>query len=533
MAFDVDEYRARLDRALGLGSVPGAEPVTEEGGGPSVGGDDEGEGAPQSATLDGAGHPPSVMFGNTGQGAGPSISPVFRSREQGLAPRAVQAPTAPQAQLAPTAPTAPTAPNAPVALTAGNQQQPGGGAPLPGPSAGVGDGSTGTEADLSDASKRMPANEHTNGEKTPNGSKGIDIHPPDFNPTDPKNYKPGSLEKLQADNPQTPPPASKFFDALTKGNQSKYMDWWEQQHGEIETRYSQLQSEIGHRPDPEAAPTTKDKFKMLLDFGVSLMQGSARGADQGAAVGNAMRTAVSNQQQRQAGRVADYDKQAAVIAAAKQNDLKDLGNYGQAVREDALIQNAQVRTAQAEAKMLAPPKPGQPVTRVLSDGKTQAQWNPQTGKWETSLDQNGKPIQLAPGQMGGRGGTTKDPRTANQKNIDDLIARGVPAETAIANTYHVKPSSDPRKTFTSVYNAELKANGGDSGAAADQAQKITDHLHGQGAIDRASAHDNSTILPTKTPPLEAFKGHGPGDIIHFKNGTSWKLDGNNNPVQVK
>lgn len=434
-------------------------------------------------------------------GAGPGTAPN--------APTAPEAPNAPDAPLAPRAKRAPNAPNAPTL---------------------DGGGRAATPIDDGGAANVAPAAAHTNGETTPDGKKGIDVHPPGFNPADPSNYKKGAIAALQASTPDPKP--SDVFDAMKPKVQSKYMDWWEQQHGEIDQRYDQLQQQLGQRPDPNRDPTRKEQFQTLMDFGISLLQhsgrnGGAYGNDGNgvAATGDALRTALDNQKQRQQTDTNNYDAQTAKIQAAKQADLKDIGNYGQATREDASINLDMTRQAVAEMSALKAPKTSQPTTRQLSDG-TQVDYDPDTKTWNPSVDKNGKPIGKVMEGSTGKGGSLKQSAVVQQ--VNDMVAHGVSYETALNTVYHVKPGMDPRKTYQAVYNTERKA-GAEPDDARQTAQSTTDQLHGVGAIQRAAAHDSQTMIPTNAPPVNTLQA---GKVTKYANGQSWTLGPDGQPKQV-
>lgn len=569
------DYRARLSQALGLDggapppAAPGDQPPPDDpfatppqggmpeipnqldaapqpqGEGPSIDGSDP------DAQQDPGGGPQDQSMAMGQGGAGPSVAPSGGGTidgsdtptldmampnpirpTPGLAPAAPTAPTAPRAPVAKNAPRAPNAPDAPVAPTINGQ-----------PDANT-DGSN-TQLS-SDPGAVSPAAAHKNGEQTPGGQPGIDIHPDGFNPGDPSNYKKGAIAKLQEDTDQPKP--SQVFDAMKPKKQTTYMDWWEQQHGQIEDRYASMQQDLGARPDPQRDPTKKEKFQMLMDFGISLLQHGGRNGPYGtqnevAATGDALRDSLDREQGRKQADTNRYDQQTAMIQGQKQNDLKDLGNYGNAVREDALITNANTRTAveaqraQIEAmKAAKPPKPGQPVTRYDSKGN-QYEWdpdseNPQTGKkgvWQPSVDSTGKPLPAmqATGPRGG--GVTKGP-PARQAEVTDLINKGMSTSDAIDRVYGSgTKSADPTKTFNNAYSV-ARRNGSDPDDAKAEAEGVVTTVHGPGALDNARAKANKTTLPQNSPPISALKS---GAVTTFKNGQQWTIGPDGQPKQVK
>lgn len=583
---NLSDYRARLSQALGLpptqGTIDGApqngqvmpprlgpanqdEPsdpddpfsTPDQGAGPWIPPQDaapppQGEGPAtndgsiqQPGPDDGAG-PQVASLGSGGQGpvavpqGGGSIdgsptptldmampNPLDRGTP-GLAPQAPTAPTAARAPNAPTAARAPNAPTAPLAPTINGQA-----GQAAGPSAEM----------SSDPSQVSPAAAHKNGEKLPDGRPGIQVHPDGFDPDDPSNYKKGAIAKLQADNPNPKP--SDVFDIMKPKTQTTYMDWWEKQHGDIEQRYAQMQQDLGTRPDPQRDPTKKEKFQMLMDFGISLLQHSGRNGPYGtnndvAGVGDALRDATDREQQRKQADTNRFDQQTNMIQANKQADLKDIGNYGNAVREEALIQNAKSRSQldatkeQIEiAKALKPPKPGQPVTRYDAKGN-QYEWdpdstNPNTGNkgvWQPSVTSSGKPLPTMQ-VTGPRGGSAKGP-PAREAEVNDLVSKGMSTSDAIDRVYPGAKSSDPTKTWSNIYST-ARRQGETADDAKDEADRMTASVHGAGALDNARAKSTKTTLPTNSPPASMVP---PNKIVTMQDGSKWRnVNGVVQPVQ--
>lgn len=512
----------------------GQGPQTDDGGTEVQGG--PGPADAQAAPVGSGGQGP--MLVPQGGGGGPSIdgsptptldmampNPLDRGTP-GLAPQAPTAPNAPRAPLAPTAARAPNAPTAPLAPTINGKK-----------------GATGPSAEMSsDPSQVSPAAAHKNGEKLPDGRPGIQVHPDGFDPDDPSNYKKGAIAKLQKDNPDPKP--SDIFDAMKPKTQSTYMDWWEKQHGDIEQRYSAMQQDLGTRPDPQRDPTKKEKFQMLMDFGISLLQHSGRNGPYGtnndvAGVGDALRDATDREQGRKQADTNRFDQQTAMIQGQKQNDLKDLGNYGQAVREDALITNANTRTDIARANAAKPPKtaPARAAERSYdSKGnmvvRDDDQTSPTFGKWLPAAGPDGKP--LGPQNIAGpRGGAGKGP-PARQAELDDLINnKHVAPDDAINRVYgNGVKSSDPTKTWNNVYSVSRR-NGSDADEAKTEADNAVNNVHGPDAMANARARSAAAQNPTGgggTPPANTLTK---GKVTNYANGQAWTLDDSGNPKRVK
>lgn len=342
----------------------------------------------------------------------------------------------------------------------------------------------------------------------------------DTGPTTAPEYDPKKLAK--ANN------ALDLLNAMKPKSRTDYMDWWEKQHGDIEDRYAAMQQDLGQRPDPQRDPTKKEKFQMLMDFGISLLQHSGTNGPYGtnngvAATGDALRDSLDREQQRKQADTNRFDQQTQMIQQQKQNDLKDIGNYGNAVREDALITNANTRTAIANANAMKPPKPGQPVTRYDAKGN-QYEWdpdseNPQTGRkgvWQPSVDSNGNKLPAM--QATGPRGAVKGP-PARQAEVTDLVSRGMSQEDAINRVYGTGvKSTDPVKTWSNVYSV-ARRNGAEPDEAKTEADNMTASVHGAGALDAQRAKANRTAIPTSAPPATMVPA---GKRVTMQDGSVWR-----------
>lgn len=249
-------------------------------------------------------------------------------------------------------------------------------------------------------------------------------------------FKEGAAEKVK-----TP---GDLVNAMTPSSQRKYMDWWEQQHGAINERYAQLQQELGRRPDADGNLSRKEQFRMLMEFGIELMARSGRG-EQGAG-GVAFANAMGNAQGRQEAKVAEYDARAGMIDKARREDLKGIGSYGDAMKgQSAMDQDAaQIEEARARTKAVNRRKP-----EIISADQGTFDYDPETQKTTPITGIDGKPLTNL--QVGRRGGSAagRDSRTANQKNIDDLVDRGVPEQLALDIVY--RRIRDPQKAWADIY----------------------------------------------------------------------------------
>jgi len=487
-------YRAYLEQNTGYraGTGPSLDDTpmpSAQGQGPSIAPvTPQAPPNPQSAAPQSAPIAP-VMGGGTAYGApgtaaspSPTIDSILPNPVGGDAEQAPQADQAPQARKAKKddkAKGAKQADQAPIiAPVRGQAPAQAGSSQPPNPSQPVGNpaslsaqptmaGNSGGQISA-DPSQMTPASGHViPGAKTDDGRPMITVKPPGIDDSD---FGKGNTKLADIHD------GHDLIDSLPKAKQSAYMDWWEQQHGSINQRYDAMLQDLGQRPDPNRQPTRKEMFGELMNFGLNLMRNARRGGDNVAAVGQSAQEAMQGQQAKQQQQTADYDNQKASIEAQRQNQLKDIGNYGNAVREDALITNANTRTTLEAIKALKPPKTGQPTTRILNDG-TQVEFDPDTKSWNPSVDRSGNPIGKMP-QQGPRGGAGKGP--ARMLEYNDLVKnQHVEPNQALALVYGsggVK-QADPVKTYNGIY-AKARTMGETPEDAKAEAENMTSVLHG-------------------------------------------------------
>jgi hypothetical protein len=466
---------------------------------------------PQAAPMAGQGSsqgagPSAAPIGGGGSDYGASTPTLDAYMPTGLAPQAPTAPTAPLAATAPTAPLAARAAQAPTARSAAD-------APPSAPTIDGKDAAPGVGSANQASAGAAPA--------TPDPAQG-----------GPKNFDPTYNQDLLS----TATTHGQIFAAMDPKSQTQYMDWWEKEHGAVNTRYAQLKKELGTRPDPNRDPTQREKFQTLMDFGMSLLKNSGRGQDPVRATGEALEEATGKQQGRQQAQTSAYDAKSAAIESSRQADQKDLGNYGQAVREDALITDAKTRTSIAIAKSMSPPKPGEPMTR-LDQNNNQYQWNPaptkdnpSAGAWDLSRDKQGKPIPAMSDQGprgGARGGGSAAPhfRVDSDGSINVWNAKkgqfdpAINSATGRAMTAPQK-TGDPGKDFQSMYGKVYNKQYDNADEATQIAQAFVDRTYGPNAIENQRDKRSSVTAPGEGPPASMLTE---GKAQKFKDGSTWTL----------
>ena len=276
-------------------------------------------------------------------------------------------------------------------------------------------------------------------------------------------YKKGGLKDVKT--------FSDVMGAMKPKSQAKYMEWWEQQYGDINERYNQLQQMIGKRPDPNADLNKKDQFRMLMEFGIELMARSGRG-EQGAG-GTALAGSYGRARDRKELETADHDARSQLAEKNRQEELKTIGSYGDALKGQSTIdQNeVQMEEARARTKNANRRKP-----EIIQADQGTYDYDTETMESRPILGIDGKP--LTNKEVGSRGGSAagRDSRTANQKNIEDLVARGVPEQLATDIVY--RRVTDPRKAWENLYRDRRRQYASDSEAKAET-DRVIGELYGE------------------------------------------------------
>lgn len=238
-----------------------------------------------------------------------------------------------------------------------------------------------------------------------------------------------------------------IVNAAKPSSLNNYMDWWETQNGAIDHKYDYLRQQLGAPPNPDRKMTRKEKFAALMDFGINLIKASqGRQYDTAGAFATAVGATVEGLQGKRQQESADFAQKEQAIEAARAAEKKPLGTYGEALKSQADINMRGAQQTAEETRLLAE-KNKEPGTLYTDQGIQR--WNPETQNYEPVLGADGKPLTNL--KVGARGGSaaSRDSRTANQKNIDDLVGRGVPEELATNIVY--RRTVDPRKAWADIY----------------------------------------------------------------------------------
>jgi hypothetical protein len=256
------------------------------------------------------------------------------------------------------------------------------------------------------------------------------------------------------------------------------------------------------------------------------------------ATGEALQDATAKQQGRQQAQTSAYDAKAGAIEQSRQADQKGLGNYGQAVREDALITDAKTRTSIAIAKSMSPPKPGEPTTR-LDQNDNQYQWHPAptkddpgAGAWDLSRDKQGNPIPAMSNQgprggvRGSSGSAVPHTRVDSDGGLTIYNAKTGqfdPAKNSATGQQIRAPqkSGDPGKDFQTMFGKVYNKQYDNADEATQIAQDWVDRLYGPKAIENQRSTRQSVTTNTGAPPIALLKE---GKAQKFKDGSTWTLE---------
>lgn len=250
--------------------------------------------------------------------------------------------------------------------------------------------------------------------------------------------------------------AGDLVDAMKPASQKKYMEWWEQQHGAIDKKWDDVEAQLGKRPDGAKGPMSrKEKFKMLMEFGLNLMKHSQAQGDRTPSLveagAGALHDTVRGAQQSDLNDQAQYDATLGEARKRRGEEQKTIGTYGDAMKgQSAMDQDeAQITEANARTKKVDEMAPD-----VESSDDGMMQWNPGKKAYEPLTIDGKRQTNAKVGARGGSG-ASNDSRTAQIKNIDDLVKRGVPEQLATDIVY--KRVTDPRKAFTDIVRDRMRA----------------------------------------------------------------------------
>lgn len=163
-------------------------------------------------------------------------------------------------------------------------------------------------------------------------------------PTAPPDWQP----KVDEEKLKTAKNFPEVMDAMDRSSQTEYMDWWEKQYGSINAKWNKVQEDIGDRPDPRRKLSRRDKFDMLMEFGLNLMRASSpqeSGGDTTTALTSAFHDTVRGQQASRYGEQVAYNQALAGAEAGRAKELETIGTRGAALKESTGIANTESQMA--------------------------------------------------------------------------------------------------------------------------------------------------------------------------------------------
>jgi hypothetical protein len=335
------------------------------------------------------------------------------------------------------------------------------------------------------------------------------------------------------------------LNAATASSRKQYMDWWQQQHGDIDDKYDDLKKSIGARPSDDEPETQKEKFAALLEFGLHLMKNSATpSTTQGAVLAGTLSSSLDQNAQTHQANIAakqkTYDQSANAIESARDEEQKGIGTPAQAMNASALqakddagtvkdqsaalknINDVDTTKASALGRPIYATTPGGVVHALVrnEDGTSTAQ--PVTG-----ID--GKPfVGRVLGNEAGSGiqkGATDTAAIRNQKYLTDVL--GVDKNTAAQVAFKQK-TGNPNADHAAIYKQVLSTTMGDTDKAMRVANQYVLDQYGPGAVAKA----NAPMVATGAPPPQAVAGLKPGMIRDFGVNGKWTVGIDGKPVRV-
>lgn len=277
--------------------------------------------------------------------------------------------------------------------------------------------------------------------------------------------------------------------AANSGSLNNYMNWWEKQYGDINAAHDHMLSQLGQRPNEDRKMSRKEKWTALMDFGINLIKSSqGRGNDTAGTFATAIGATAEGETLKRKQEGGEYDARRGGIENSRAAQLKGIGNYGDALEGQAKIDNQAVQAKEAQARM-SKAENAAPDT-LYSDQGIQS-YDSESRSFKPVLGVDGKPLTNL--KVGAHGGSaaSRDNRTANQRNIDDLMDRGMPENLATDIVY--KKATDPRKAWQDIYR-DRRRQYADEATAKKEADTIIARFYGPDWESGISAPD---LLPKK------------------------------------
>jgi hypothetical protein len=324
----------------------------------------------------------------------------------------------------------------------------------------------------------------------------------------------------------------------------EYMSWWEQQYGDINSKYDAMMAELGKRPDPkDRSLSRKDKFTLLMEFGLNLMRHSQRGGDRTGAMGAALHDTVRGDQAR---REKDFDLHRSLsneIEGRRQKELGTIGTQGGAM---VASQNLGASVAQEERAAETHAERDEQVSNLIYGDEGVVGVN-RKGQGKTIRDESGQPVRstlgVSRGSRGGAGGGGFAPSDVEKRAKFYSDTYEIPLDAAL-DIVRAEKQVDPYKMYSQIVNGQLRQYM--TPEDADRvARELVEGAFGVDALSRPGdplrhrgnlgggasqpAQSRGGFGSNTAPPANVLKQ---GVVTTFSNGQKWTLDESGTPKRV-
>jgi hypothetical protein len=378
--------------------------------------------------------------------------------------------------------------------------------------------------------------------KNAQGQVQIDSRPPDFD----FGVKDEDLKDVKT--------LPELIQKMPEQKANEYMGWWEQQYGDINSKYDAMLAELGERPDPRSRDLSrKDKFTMLMEFGLNLMKHSQRGGDRTGAVGAAIHDTVRGDQAR---RTEDFDRHRSLTNEIENRRSKELDRIGSKGSAMVAGQNLGATAAKEAREGVEFAERDDEVKQIVYGDEGVVGVN-RKGEGKLVRDEAGSVVKstlgLSRGSTRGAGGSggyaPSDPE--KRANFYSRVYK-IPVDAALDIVRAEKSSADPFKAYTRIVD-RLTAQFYPQEEAIRIAKEIIEGGYGAGILDEVpnapraeggggnlGASDNappeprSMLRSPSQPPVHLLRQGVVRTIKNKRTGVEekWTLDETGQPKRV-
>lgn len=159
--------------------------------------------------------------------------------------------------------------------------------------------------------------------------------------------------KLKFDNKklQNVTDVGSIIDAAESKSLNSYLNWYDKQVADINSTYDRVISEMGGKPGSGKKMSKKEKFTMLMEFGLNLIKSSQGKDNTAAGTMSAFANAAGATIEGQKTKGLEYDARVADVNQQRQGALRGLGSRSEAVRAQASLDEAANRDSDVVAQV--------------------------------------------------------------------------------------------------------------------------------------------------------------------------------------